>query len=54
VFMGREFFFFAHSFKSALQHAEDFVERNKGTHEMKLYTLNESSFGERWRLSSTA
>lgn len=41
-------FFFAHSFKTALEHANDFVERNKGKFEMKLFVLNESNFGEKW------
>lgn len=50
---GNEFFFFKHSFKSAWEHANDFVERNKGKFEMKLFLLNESSFGERWILNQT-
>lgn len=32
-----EVFFFAHSFKSALQHAEAYIERNSGKFPMKLY-----------------
>ena len=45
-----KFFFFAHSFKTALEHANAFVTRNKGKFEMKLFVLNESNFGEKWRL----
>jgi hypothetical protein len=41
-------FFFEHSFKTALKHANDFVKRNKGKFEMKLFVLNESNFGEKW------
>lgn len=41
-------FFFQHSFKTALEHANDFIERNKGKFEMKLFTLNKSSFGGQW------
>ncbi len=44
----REVFFFAHNFKTALEHANDFVKRNKGKFEMKLFVLNESNFGEKW------
>lgn len=47
---GNEVFFFQHSFKSALEHAMEFVERNKGKFEMKVFFLNESSFGDRWFL----
>lgn len=45
---GNEVFFFNHSFKTAMQHALDFIERNKDKFIMKLYILNESSFGEKW------
>lgn len=41
-------FFFEHSFKTALQHANDFIERNKGKFEMKLFVLNKSNIGEKW------
>lgn len=44
----REVFFFAHSFKTALEHANDFVERNKGKFKMKVFLLNTSNFGEKW------
>lgn len=46
-------FFFAHSFKSAYEHANDFVERNQGKFEMKLFLLNSSNFGEKWILDKT-
>lgn len=45
-----EVFFFPHSLKSALEHANNFVKRNKGEFKMKLFVLNESNFGEKWRL----
>lgn len=48
---GNEFFFFRHSFKSAFEHASDFVERNKGKFPMKVYFVNNSPFGEKWRLN---
>jgi hypothetical protein len=48
-----EVFFFKHSFKTAMGHAKDFVRRNKGKFEMKLFVLNESNFGERWILVNT-
>lgn len=44
----KEVFFFQHSFKTALEHANDFIQRNKGKFEMKLFMLNASNFGERW------
>lgn len=44
----QELFFFAHTFKSALDHANDFVKRNKGKFKMKVFLLNTSSFGEKW------
>lgn len=43
-------FFFAHSFKTALEHANDFVKRNKGKFEMQIFVLNERNFGEKWIL----
>lgn len=43
-------FFFGHGFKTALEHANDFVKRNKGKFEMKLFILNKSPFGEKWIL----
>lgn len=46
-------FFFQHSFKSALEHANDFVKRNKGKFKMKLFVLNRSNFGEKWILKET-
>ena len=49
----KEVFFFKHSFKTALQHAKEFVKRNKGKFEMKLFVLNESNIGEKWILKTT-
>lgn len=49
---GNNFFFFAHSFKTAMDHANEFVKRNKGKFEMKLFVLNESNFGEKWLLNN--
>lgn len=46
-------FFFKYDFKSALQHANDFIKRNKGKFEMKLFLLNKSNFGEKWTLIKT-
>ena len=46
-----KFFFFAHTFKTAIDHANDFIERNKGKFEMKLFLLNRSNFGEKWILA---
>ena len=43
-------FFFAHSLKTASDHAEDFIKRNIGKFEMKVYTLNTSNHGEKWLL----
>lgn len=43
-----EVYFFRHSLKTAWEHAEDYIERNKGKIEMKVFLLNESPFGERW------
>lgn len=45
---GNEVFFFQYDFKSALQHANEFIERNKGKFEMKLFILNRSNFGPQW------
>ena len=45
-----EIFFFKHSFKTALEHANDFIERNKGKFEMKLFILNGSNYGQQWKL----
>ncbi|CCC86368.1 hypothetical protein PPM_p0218 (plasmid) [Paenibacillus polymyxa M1] len=45
-----EFFFFQHSFKTALEHANDFIARNKGKFEMKLFILNGSNYGQQWKL----
>lgn len=45
---GSQVFFFEHDLKTALEHAEDFIERNKGKFEMKLFALNKSNFGEKW------
>lgn len=44
----KETFFFAYSFKTAMEHAEEFIERNKGIFQMKLFILNTSCFGEQW------
>ena len=43
-----EVFFFAHGFKTAIEHAEEFIERNRGRFQMKLYALNRSCFGPEW------
>jgi hypothetical protein len=48
-----EVFFFKHSFKTALQHAEDYIERNRGKFDMKLFVLNQRNFGEKWILIRT-
>jgi len=45
-----EVFFFDHSFKTAHQHADDFVKRNKGKFAMRMFNLNTSDFGEQWLL----
>lgn len=45
---GNEVFFFQYDFKSAMQHAQEFIERNKGKFEMKLFILNTSNFGPQW------
>lgn len=50
---GTKVFFFQHSFKTALEHANDFIERNKGKFEMKLFLLNKSNFGEKWLFNKT-
>lgn len=47
---GKAVFFFAHNFKTARQHANEYIERNKGKFEMKLFRLNSSSFGGKWIL----
>ena len=47
---GTEFFFFQHSFKTAMEHAKDFIERNRGKFNMKLFVLNPSNYGEQWLL----
>lgn len=41
-----EWFFFAHSFKTARQHAEEFLKRN-GKKGYTLYRVNEQ-IGDRW------
>jgi len=46
-------FFWQHTFRTALTHANYFIERNKGNFEMKVYLLNESYFGEKWKLFKT-
>lgn len=45
-----EVFFFKHSFKSAFEHAQEFVERNKGKFPMKVFVLNENYIGNNLRL----
>lgn len=53
-----EVFFFKHDFQSAFQHAQVFVERNKGKFVMKVFVLNENYIGDnlrlgpKWRLES--
>lgn len=47
---GNEVFFFEHMFKSAYEHAREFIERNRGQFEMKLFVLNTRPFGEKWLL----
>lgn len=49
-FNGNDVFFFEHTFKSAYEHARDFIERNKDQFEMKVFLLNTSCFGEKWIL----
>lgn len=44
---GSEWFFFAHSFKTAYGHAKDFIARNKNNVNYKLFRINES-VGSRW------
>ena len=44
-------FFFAHNLKTAMWHANEYMERNKGKFPMRIYTLNTSSFGAKWRTS---
>ena len=45
----QEIFFFPHSFKTAYEHAEEFIRRNKGSFKMKVYHLNDSGYGEKWK-----
>lgn len=45
-----EVFFFAHSFKTAMEHANDYINRNRGKIAMNVYILNERNVGERWIL----
>lgn len=42
-----ELFFFDHSLKTALEHADDFIKRNNEK-EIKLFVLNTSNFGPKW------
>jgi hypothetical protein len=42
-------FFFQHSHKSALQHAKEYIERNKGKFEMTMYWRNPTPFGPTWK-----
>lgn len=46
---GSEVFFFDHDFKTGYEHAEEFIERNKGKLEMKLYWINNLPFGDKWK-----
>ena len=46
---GHKVFFFEHGLMSARGHAKRFVKRNYGL-DMRVYTLNRSSFGEKWLL----
>lgn len=48
-----EVFFFAHGFKTAREHAEEFIERNRGRFQMKLYMLNRGYFGPTWSWRKT-
>ncbi len=43
-----EIFFFAHGFKSAIEHSEEYINRNKNKIDMKVYYLNSSNFGNKW------
>lgn len=43
-----EVYFFQHSLKTAREHADAYIERNKGKLEMKLFRVNEANFGDRW------
>ncbi len=53
---GTEVLFSAHNLKTAWDHVEEFIERNKAVNAMKVYKLNENyigdnqRIGERWRL----
>lgn len=42
-----EVFFFAHSFKSAYQHAIDYINRNQSKCRMELFRVN-NGVGNRW------
>ena len=43
-----ELFFFAHSLMTAREHAEQFIEKNRGKFAMRVYMLNNSCFGDKW------
>ena len=47
---GSDFFFYQYNFKSAMEHAREFIERNKGKYKMKLFVLNKSALGDKWIL----
>lgn len=45
----QQVFFFEHSLKSALQHAQDFIARNTGRlTDMRIFDRNMKNFGPTW------
>ena len=48
-----EVFFMDYSFKSAYEHAQDFIARNKDKYDMQLFYRNTSYFGPPWLLYET-
>jgi len=46
---GEERFFFNHSFKSSMQHADAYIKRNKGKFPMRMHIKNNSPYGAQWR-----
>lgn len=42
-------FFFDHSFKTAHEHAQEFLRRNKEKREYTVFQRNYSSFGPTWK-----
>ena len=46
---GDSIYFRDYAFKQAEEEVNAFLKRNRGKYNFKIYTLNTSPFGERWR-----